>query len=168
MTLRRATRTSVFWAYPFTFLLTVLVVTLVLTTFLSALPASSNPPSAEPKFEMTLSGAIGSIITLTSEETTRALSCSSREIRFALPATELYGLSWAFTLESSSRPSIYTLSSTYPLRLNLLGQAGAYRTFTANEGELSFDPESKRGHFTAFLYDDNGERVFASAAWQCE
>jgi hypothetical protein len=67
-----------------------------------------------------------------------------------------------------SRVSSFTLGSTYPLTLSLVSQAGAYRTFTATEGELSFNPSSKRGYFTAFLYDDNGERVFASASWQCE
>ncbi len=133
----------------------------------SLLPVPLSPAVVKPRLELSLSGAIGTNIILDAEETANTLSCEPNRIRFLLPATELYGLSWTFELPTLTRASTFTLGSTYPLTLSLVSQAGAYRTFTASEGELSFDLESKRGYFTAFLYDGNGERVFASAAWQC-
>jgi hypothetical protein len=135
----------------------------------SLLPTHSSSPVMKSGLELSLSGAIGTNLVLDAEETSQALSCEQNTIRFFQAPTELYGLSWTFTVpQILDRASIFTLGSTYPLTLSLVSNAGAYRTFTATEGELSFDPDSKRGYFTAFLYDENGERVFASAAWQCE
>jgi hypothetical protein len=135
----------------------------------STLPARSMSTVNEPRLELSLSGAIGTNLVLDAEETARTLSCEQNAIRFFQAPTELYGLSWTFTVpQTLDRASVFTLGSTHPLTLSLVSDAGAYRTFTATEGELSFDPESKRGYFTAFLYDENGERVFASSAWQCK
>lgn len=146
---------------------------IVLIAFVAWFSTSSTPsPSTllEPRLELSLSGAIGTNIVLTGEEVRNMLSCEATSIRFAQPATnEIYGLTWMFQMpEALSRPTIFTLGSTFPLSLSLVSQAGVYRTFTATEGEFSFDPESKRGYFTAFLYDENSERVFANASWQCK
>jgi hypothetical protein len=81
--------------------------------------------------------------------------------------TEFYGLSWVFaTPEKLKGASVFTLGCTYPLKLSLVDDAGAYLMFTATESELSFDLDSKRGYFTVlvFLYAENEERVFASVA----
>jgi hypothetical protein len=133
------------------------------------LPRTSSVDVNEARLELSLSGAVGTNLVLDAEETAQTLSCEQNTIRFLQAPTELYGLGWSFTMpQMPSNASVFTLGSTYPLTLSLVSNAGAYRTFTATEGELSFDPESKRGYFAAFLYDENGERVFASAAWQCE
>jgi hypothetical protein len=136
----------------------------------SLVPTHPSSIVSEPRLELSLSGAIGTNLVLTGEDVAKTLSCTNAGIRFAMPPTNgLYGLTWAFALpEGLNLPSIFTLSSTYPLTLSLVSQTGAYRTFTATEGEFYFSPGSKRGHFTAFLYDEDGERVFASASWQCE
>jgi hypothetical protein len=142
---------------------------ITLIAWFSQLSAPSTPTANEPRLELSLSGAIGTNIVLTGEDVDTMLSCNDSSIRFVQPATnELYGLSWMFQIpEALSLPTIFTLGSTFPLTLSLVSQAGAYRTFTATEGEFSLDPESGRGYFTAFLYDENGERVFANASWQC-
>jgi hypothetical protein len=143
---------------------------ITLVAWFSQLSAPSTPIVNEARLELSLSGAIGTNIVLTGEDVSDMLSCKDTSISFAQPATnELYGLTWMFQMpEALSRPTIFTLGSTFPLTLSLVSQGGAYRTFTATEGEFSFDPESKRGYFTAFLYDENGERTFANAAWQCK
>jgi hypothetical protein len=145
------------------------IVFIAFVAWFSPLYAPSPTPSLEPRLELSLSGALGTNIVLTGEDASTMLSCNDSSIRFVQPVTnELYGLTWIFQMpDVLSRPAIFTLGSTFPLTLSLVGQAGAYRTFTATEGEFSFDPDSKRGYFTAFLYDENGERVFANAAWQC-
>jgi hypothetical protein len=167
------TRPSVRWSQQDTMLASIVIALTVffLTVFFavfSTLPKTSVPVTLQPGLELSLSGAIGTNISVSREDIAKTLTCNSNGIRFALPATEgLYGLTWLFEMPELSQVSSFTLGSTYPLTLNLVSQAGAYRTFTATEGELSFDPDSKRGYFTAFLYDDDGERVFASASWQC-
>jgi hypothetical protein len=145
------------------------IVILAFAAWFSLLPQASSATSLEPRLELSLSGAVGTNLVLDTDEAARTLSCEQNAIHFFQAPTELYGLSWSFTVpEKLSSASVFTLGSTYPLTLSLVSDAGPYRTFTATEGELSLDPDSKRGYFTAFLYDENGERVFASAAWQCE
>ncbi|MGL4609323.1 MAG: hypothetical protein ACRCYY_06505 [Trueperaceae bacterium] len=133
------------------------------------LPRGSSVAVSEAGLELSLTGAIGTNLVLDAEDTAQTLSCEQNTIRFfQAPMAALYGLSWTFTVPARvNLGGVFTLGSTYPLTLSLVSDAGAYRTFTATEGGLSFDSNSKRGYFTAFLYDENGERVFASAAWQC-
>jgi hypothetical protein len=147
-----------------------LIVLLISTAWFSSLSNPSTPVLTEPKLELSLSGAVGTNVVLTQEEASEMLSCDDRKIQFALPATsELYGLTWTFAMPQALNGSaVFTLGSTFPLTLSLTSQGDAYRTFVASEGELSFDPKSGRGYFTGFLYDNNGERLFASAVWQCE
>jgi hypothetical protein len=142
---------------------------LIFVAWFSSLPSASSPTLGEPRLELSLTGAVGTNLVLTQEEAKEMLTCNNEKIQFALPArSELYGLTWTFVLPKVlDRPAVFTLGSTFPLTLSLTSGAGAYRTFAASEGELSFDPESGRGYFTAFLYDDKGERVFASGSWQC-
>jgi hypothetical protein len=165
----RASREPIPWPQHIFVALLFFIAVIAFVAWFSQLHTPSTPIVEEGRLELSLSGAIGTNIVLTEQDIGTMLSCEDKSIRFAQPATiGLYGLTWMFQMpETLSRPAIFTLGSTFPLVLSLVSQAGAYRTFTATEGEFSFDPESKRGYFTAFLYDENGERVFASAAWQC-
>jgi hypothetical protein len=156
------------WARHIFVALRFFIIIAALVAWFSNLPRVVTPSAVEPRLELSLSGAVGTNLVLDAEETAQALSCEQNTIRFLQTPTELYGLSWSFTMpQMPSNASVFTLGGTYPLTLSLVSDAGPYRTFSVTEGELSFDPESKRGYFTAFLYDENGERVFASAAWQC-
>jgi hypothetical protein len=157
------------WPHHIFVALLFLIALLVFAAWFSSLSSSSAPALTEGRLELFLSGAVGTNIVLTQEEANTMLRCDDREIQFVLPATsELYGLTWVFAMpEVPQRSAVFTLGSTFPLTLSLTNQAGAYRTFTASEGELSFDPTRGRGYFTGFFYDDNGERVFASGVWQC-
>ncbi len=159
----------VHWLQNIAILMVFFAGVIVFVFWFSTLPTYSNPVVMRSGLELSLSGAIGTKIVLTQEDIAKTLTCNDEKIQFALPATkELYGLTWLFEMpEGLTRSTVFTLGSTFPLSLSLTNQAGAYRTFRATEGELSFDPESRRGYFTAFLYDGNGEGVFASAAWQC-
>jgi hypothetical protein len=167
--LHTETRHPISWSAPVEISLGIFVALMVFFAMLFNIP-TATVSSSQPHLELSLSGAIGTKIVLTHEDVAKTLTCEDKKIQFALPAMgELYGLTWLFEMpERLDRAAVFTLGSTFPLRLSLTSQAGAYRTFTATEGELSFEPESKQGYFTAFLYDDNGERLFASASWQCE
>jgi hypothetical protein len=157
------------WAQHIFVALRFFIIIAAFAAWFSQLPRLSPATLSEPRLELSLSGAVGTNLVLNAQETAQALSCEQNTIRFLQVPTELYGLSWSFTMPAMpSHASVFSLGSTYPLTLSLVSEAGPYRTFTATEGELSFDPDSKRGYFTAFLYDENGERIFASAAWQCE
>jgi hypothetical protein len=166
----RASREPIPWPQHIFVALLFFTVIITFAAWFSQLHTPSNSTMQEARLELSLSGAIGTNIVLTSEEVSTMLSCEDASIHFVQPATNgLYGLTWMFQMpEALSRPTIFTLGSTFPLTLSLVSQAGAYRTFTATEGEFSFDPENKRGYFTAFLYDEGGERTFANAAWQCK
>lgn len=165
----RPSREPIPWPQHIFVALLFFIALIAFVAWFSQLSAPSTPSVEGARLELSLSGAIGTNIVLTHEDASNMLSCEDTRIRFEQPATnELYSLTWMFQMpEALSRPTIFTLGSTFPLSLSLISQAGAYKTFTSTEGELSFDPDSKRGYFTAFLYDENGERVFANAAWQC-
>jgi hypothetical protein len=166
----RASREPIPWPQHIFVTLLFFIALIAFAAWFSQLSAPSTAEVEGARLELSLSGAIGTNIVLTSKEVSTMLSCKDASIHFVQPATNgLYGLTWMFQMpEALSRPTIFTLGSTFPLTLSLVSQAGAYRTFTATEGEFSFDPESKRGYFTAFLYDEDGERTFANASWQCE
>lgn len=165
----RASREPIPWPQHIFVALLFFIAFIAFGAWFSQLSAPSTPIGGEARLELSLSGAIGTNVVLTSEDVDTMLSCNDKSIRFTQPATNgLYGLTWMFKMpEVLSRPTIFTLGSTFPLTLSLISQEGAYRTFTATEGEFSFDPENRRGYFTAFLYDENGERTFANASWQC-
>lgn len=165
----RTSREPIPWPQHIFVALLLFIIFIAFVAWFSQLSAPSTFAVNEPRLELSLSGAIGTNIVLNQEDTAKTLRCDDRKIQFAMPASsELYGLTWTFVMpERLERSAVFTLSSTFPLELSLTSRAGAYRTFTASEGELSFDRESGRGYFTAFLYDENSERVFASATWQC-
>ena len=135
---------------------------------LSSLPKTTNPDLLGPHFAMSLSGGVNTTLVLDAEETTSTLSFNGKTLRFVLPPKDgLYGLSWEFTVpQGIERLSTFMLGDSYLLTLNLLSHEGIYRTFKAGEGELGFDPESKTGYFSAYFYDEEGERVFGSGRWK--
>ena len=166
----RTSREPIPWPQHIFIALLFFIVLITFVAWFSQLSAPPTPTMNEARLELSLSGAIGTNVVLTGEEVGTMLSCEETIIRFDQPATnKLYGLTWMFQMpEALSRPTIFILGGTFPLSLSLVSQAGAYRTFTSTEGEFSFDPESRRGYFTAFLYDENSERTFANASWQCK
>ncbi len=134
----------------------------------SSLPKTTHPDLLKPHLEVSLSGAVNTTLVLDAEETTSTLSFNGQTLRFVLPPKDgLYGLSWEFTVpQGIERLSTFMLGDSYLLPLNLLSHEGIYRTFKAGEGELGFDPKSKTGYFSAYFYDEEGERVFGSGRWK--
>lgn len=160
----------VVWLQPFLILISFV---LILVGGISLLAYTVKTPQAnflaQPHLTLALSGAVQANLLLDSEETSAMFACTDTSFRFSQPATpEIYGLSWTFEFPKTlSKAAVFTLGATYPLSLHLLGQEGIYQTFTATEGELSFDPVSQRGSFVAYLFDEQSERVLASSSWVC-
>jgi hypothetical protein len=146
-----------------------LLLSILVIAFSSLRESVQSTVSNEPRFQLSLSGALGDTILLEGEEVNSSLLCNNERVHFSQPSTHgLYGLELAFHAQQPiTKPTAFTLGGSQQLTLHLTSSAGAYRTFTASEGELSLDPMTKRGYLTAFLYDEQSERVFASASWVC-